>query len=198
MVTNQCVLNGNDEDLKKVLEEVELAANYNQLAHKPSIQLRLLAEEMIGIEKGILGFVRGEFYMENEGNEYKLYLEAQLNLEASEREAFVNVSSSKSNEAYKGFKGKLLKVIDSMTGANAAAGGGMSPLASGYMENEVITGFQSNSLDLWQLTRYEEESKDNREIWDEMEKSIVARLADEILIGFREGKLTMTVIKAFR
>lgn len=198
MVTNQCVLNGNDEDLKKVLKEVELAANYNQLAHKPSIQLRLLAEEMIGIEKGILGFVRGEFYMENEGNEYKLYLEAQLNLEASEREAFVNVSSSKSNEAYKGFKGKLLKVIDSMTGANAAAGGGMSPLASGYMENEVITGFQSNSLDLWQLTRYEEESKDNREIWDEMEKSIVARLADEILIGFREGKLTMTVIKAFR
>lgn len=198
MVTNQCVLNGNDEDLKKVLEEVELAANYNQLAHKPSIQLRLLAEEMIGIEKGILGFVRGEFYMENEGNVYKLYLEAQLNLEASEREAFVNVSSSKSNEAYKGFKGKLLKVIDSMTGANAAADGGMSPLASGYMENEVITGFQSNSLDLWQLTRYEEESKDNREIWDEMEKSIVARLADEILIGFREGKLTMTVIKAFR
>lgn len=198
MVTNQCVLNGNDEDLKKVLEEVELAANYNQLAHKPSIQLRLLAEEMIGIEKGILGFVRGEFYMENEGNEYKLYLEAQLNLEASEREAFVNVSSSKSNEAYKGFKGKLLKVIDSMTGANAAAGGEVSPLASGYMENEVITGFQSNSLDLWQLTRYEEESKDNREIWDEMEKSIVARLADEILIGFREGKLTMTVIKAFR
>lgn len=198
MVTNQCVLNGNDEDLKKVLEEVELAANYNQLAHKPSIQLRLLAEEMIGIEKGILGFVRGKFYMENEGNVYKLYLEAQLNLEASEREAFVNVSSSKSNEAYKGFKGKLLKVIDSMTGANAAADGGMSPLASGYMENEVITGFQSNSLDLWQLTRYEEESKDNREIWDEMEKSIVARLADEILIGFREGKLTMTVIKAFR
>lgn len=198
MVTNKCVLNGNDEDLKKVLKEVELAADYNQLAHKPSIQLRLLAEEMIGIEKGILGFVRGEFYMENEGNEYKLYLEAQLNLEASEREAFVKVSSSKSNEAYKGFKGKLLKVIDSMTGANAAAGGGMSPLASGYMENEVITGFQSNSLDLWQLTRYEEESKDNREIWDEMEKSIVARLADEILISFREGKLTMTVIKAFR
>lgn len=197
MVTNKCVLTGKDEDLKKVLKEVELAADYNQLAHKPSIQLRLLAEEMIGIEKGILGFVRGEFYMENERNEYKLYLEAQLNLEVSEREAFVNVSSSKSNEAYKGFKGKLLKVIDSMTGANAAADSGMSPLASGYLENEVITGFQSNSLDLWQLTRYEEESKDDREIWDEMEKSIVARLADEILIGFREGKLTMTVIKTF-
>lgn len=196
MITNRCVLNGSDEDLKKVLEEVEHAAAYNQLAHKPSIQLRLLAEEMIGIEKGILGFVRGEFYMENEGKEYKFHLEAQLNLEASERDAFVNVSSSKSNEAYKGFKGKLLKVIDSMTGANAAAGG-MSPLASGYMENEVITGFQSNGLDLWQLTRYEEECRDNQEIWDEMEKSIVARLADEILIGFREGKLTMTVIKAF-
>lgn len=197
MITNTCVLKGNDEDLKKVLEEVDFAAASNQLTHKETIRLRLLAEEMIGIEKGILGFVRGEFYMENDQKEYKLHLDAQLHLEFSEREAFVNVSSGKRNEAYKGFKGKLLQVIDSMTGANAAADGGIAPIASGYMENDIITGFQSNGLDLWQLTRYEEESRDNREIWDEMEKSIVARLADEILIGFRDGRLTMTVIKAF-
>lgn len=197
MITNTCVLKGNDEDLKKVLEEVDFAAASNQLTHKQAIRLRLLAEEMIGIEKGILGFVRGEFYMENDQKEYKLHLDAQLYLEFSEREAFVNVSSGKRNEAYKGFKGKLLQVIDSMTGANAAADGGIPPIASGYMENDIITGFQSNGLDLWQLTRYEEESRNNREIWDEMEKSIVARLADEILIGFRDGRLTMTVIKAF-
>lgn len=197
MITNTCILKGNDEDLKKVLEEVDFAATSNQLTHKQAIRLRLLAEEMIGIEKGILGFVRGEFYMENDQKEYKLHLDAQLYLEFSEREAFVNVSSDKRNEAYRGFKGKLLQVIDSMTGANAAADGGIPPIASGYMENDIITGFQSNGLDLWQLTRYEEESRNNQEIWDEMEKSIVARLADEILIGFRDGRLTMTVIKAF-
>lgn len=198
MVTNKCVLRGNDEDLKEVLKEVEIAAVYNRLDHKPSIQLRLLAEEMIGIEKGILGFVRGEFYMENEDKEYKLHLDAQLNLEPSEREAFVNVSSSKTNEVYKGFKGKILKAIDSMTGTGTMTSGMTTPLASSYIENDVITGFQSNGLDLWQLTRYEEQNKNNPEIWDEMEKSIVARLADEILIGFREGKLTMTVMKTFK
>lgn len=198
MVTNKCVLTGTDEDLEEVLKEVEIAAVYNRLERKPSIQLRLLAEEMIGVEKGILGFVRGEFYMENDKNEYKLHLDAQLNLEPSERDAFVNVSSSKRNEVYKGFKGKILKAIDSMTGAGASAAGVTSPMASTYMENDVITGFQSNGLDLWQLTRYEEENRDNQEIWDELEKSIVACLADEILIGFREGQLSMTVIKKFK
>ena len=192
MVTNKCELTGREEELEEVLQEVELASVYNKLPHKPAIQLRLLAEEMVGIERGILGFVRGEFYMENDKNEYKLHLNAQLNLNPSEREAFVNVSTSKSNEVYKGFKGKILKVIDTMTGAED--GGAVS---TGYMENQVITGFQSNGLDLWQLTRYEENNKDNREIWDELEKSVVACLADEILIGFREGRLKMTVIKKF-
>ncbi len=192
MVTNKCELTGREEELEEVLQEVELAAVYNKLPHKPAIQLRLLAEEMMGIERGILGFVRGEFYMENDKNEYKLHLNAQLNLNSSEREAFVNVSTSKSNEVYKGFKGKILKVIDTMTGSDD--GGNVS---TGYMENQVITGFQSNGLDLWQLTRYEENNKDNQEIWDELEKSVVACLADEILIGFREGKLKMTVVKKF-
>lgn len=198
MVTNKCVLTGSEEDLEAVLKEVELAAVYNRLARKPSIQLRLLAEEMIGVERGILGFVRGEFYMENDKNEYKLHLDAQLNLEPSERDAFVNVSSSKRNEVYKGFKGKILKAIDSMMGTGAASAGVTTPMASTYMENEVITGFQSNGLDLWQLTRYEEENRDNQEIWDELEKSIVACLADDILIGFREGQLRMTVIRKFK
>ena len=192
MVTNKCELTGREEELEEVLQEVELASVYNKLPHKPAIQLRLLAEEMVGIERGILGFVRGEFYMENDKNEYKLHLNAQLNLNPSEREAFVNVSTSKSNEVYKGFKGKILKVIDTMTGSDD--GGNVS---TGYMENQVITGFQSNGLDLWQLTRYEENNKDNQEIWDELEKSVVACLADEILIGFREGKLKMTVVKKF-
>ena len=192
MVTNKCELTGREEELEEVLQEVELAAVYNKLPHKPAIQLRLLAEEMMGIERGILGFVRGEFYMENDKNEYKLHLNAQLNLNSSEKEAFVNVSTSKSNEVYKGFKGKILKVIDTMTGSDD--GGNVS---TGYMENQVITGFQSNGLDLWQLTRYEENNKDNQEIWDELEKSVVACLADEILIGFREGKLKMTVVKKF-
>lgn len=193
MVTNKCILTGGEEDLMDVLKEVEIAAVYNRLPHKPAIHLRLLAEEMIGIERGILGFVRGEFYMENEMNEYKLHLDAQLHLEEAEKEAFVNVSSSKSNEVYKGFKGKILKAIDTMTGASVPE----MAVASNYLENQVITGFQSNGMDLWQLTRYEEENRDNREIWDELEKSIVASLADEILIGFREGQLKMTVIKKF-
>ena len=83
-------------------------------------------------------------------------------------------------------------------GTGAASAGVTTPMASTYIENEVITGFQSNGLDLWQLTRYEEENRDNQEIWDELEKSIVACLADDILIGFREGQLRMTVIRKFK
>ena len=69
MKSNVCVINGSEDNMKQVLAEVEKAASYNHLEKKKTLQLMLLAEELIGIQKGILGFVKGTFYMENTGDE---------------------------------------------------------------------------------------------------------------------------------
>ena len=63
MKSNECILRGRDEDIARALKEVEKTAVYNKLGRKEAIQLRLLAEELMGMQKGILGFTKGVFYV---------------------------------------------------------------------------------------------------------------------------------------
>lgn len=47
MKSNECMLSGMRSDIDKALKEVEKFAQYNELSHKETLQLRLLAEEML-------------------------------------------------------------------------------------------------------------------------------------------------------
>ena len=64
MKSNVCLLNGSSNDLLQIAQEIEKVADYNKLTRKQIIQLLLLAEELVGIQKGILGFTKGDFYVE--------------------------------------------------------------------------------------------------------------------------------------
>ena len=39
--------------------------------------------------------------------------------------------------------------------------------------------------------------KENKEAWDELEKSIIANLADDVLVGVRKDKVEILIIKKF-
>lgn len=64
MKSNVCLLNGSSNDLLQIAQEIEKVADYNKLTRKRIIQLLLLSEELVGIQKGILGFTKGDFYVE--------------------------------------------------------------------------------------------------------------------------------------
>ena len=64
MKSNVCLLNGSSNDLFQIAQEIEKVADYNKLTRKQIIQLLLLSEELVGIQKGILGFTKGDFYVE--------------------------------------------------------------------------------------------------------------------------------------
>lgn len=64
MKSNVCLLNGSSNDLLQIAQEIEKVADYNKLTRKLIIQLLLLSEELVGIQKGILGFTKGDFYVE--------------------------------------------------------------------------------------------------------------------------------------
>ena len=64
MKSNVCILNGSSNDLLQIAQEIEKVADYNKLTRKQIIQLLLLSEELVGIQKGILGFTKGDFYVE--------------------------------------------------------------------------------------------------------------------------------------
>lgn len=64
MKSNVCLLNRSSNDLLQIAQEIEKVADYNKLTRKQIIQLLLLSEELVGIQKGILGFTKGDFYVE--------------------------------------------------------------------------------------------------------------------------------------
>lgn len=206
MRSNECVLHRNQKDMEKVLNEVEKVAEYNQLTKKETIQLRLLAEEMIGMQEGILGFVEGAFYLENKDRVYNLCLHSDVAVEDWTREKFVELSTNKENVAYNGFMGKVRMTIDSMLNGMA----GDAYLSSyDYMGTPYVFSTPSFSYgqiqmrgenpyeQTWALSQYREEAKGNADEWDELEKSIVASIADEVIVGARTNYVDIIVVKKF-
>lgn len=204
MKSNECILHGDQADIENVLNEVEKAAEYNGLTPKETIQLRLLAEEMIGMQKGILGFVKGAFYLENKDRVYNLCLHSDIKVEEWTREKFVELSTNKRNVAYSGFMGKIRMTIDSMLNGGAddiylssydCIGG---PFILSYPSFSSASMLREDSYDqTWTLSGYREEAKKNEDKWDELEKSIVANIADEVIVGARTDYVDIIVVKKF-
>lgn len=204
MKTNECVLHKNQKDIANVLNEVEKAAEYNGLTRKETIQLRLLAEEMIGMQEGILGFVEGAFYLENKDRVYNLCLHSDVRVEDGTREKFVELSTKKQNAAYSGFKGKIRMAIDSMLNG-ASSDVYLSsydfvgdPLVFSYPSFFHGSMYGADSYEqTWTLSQYKERAKENKDQWDELEKSIVASIADEVIVGARTNYVDIIVVKKF-
>ena len=119
MKSNICILNGKPDELIQISKEIEKVADYNSLERKQLIQLLLLAEELIGIQKGILGFTKGDFYIENIGREYRLCLHADIYTDVITQERFVEMSTKNENIATKGIRGKIKYVVNYLMNANS-------------------------------------------------------------------------------
>ena len=196
MKTNICIINGKESDIPTIQKEVEKVAAYNELENKQKLQLLLLAEELVGMEKGILGFGEGEFYMENTGDEYRLHLHADIAVDLDVKDKFVDMSKNRKNECYKGFMGKIRFVADTfMFSANSSELSGYSTYS---LNGPAMTYFTPSDYEnIWSYSQYKEAISVNEPEWDELEHSIVANLADDVIVGARNNSVDMVVVKKF-
>ena len=194
MRSNTCLLNGNNPDMEAVYAEVAKVASYNGLTEKQEMHLRLLAEETIGMEKGILGFNEGEFFIDNTDNVYRICIHADINVDIMTKERFLDLAKNGKNEAYKGFMGKIRFVADALLNDS-----GSNPFV--YANSEEISTnpmcvFGNNEYEnLWSFGDFRESMESDGEIWDELEHSIVANLADDIIIGVRNNYVDIIVVE---
>ena len=195
MKSNVCKVKGNDEDLKMVLSEVEKAASYNGLEKKKTLQLMLLAEELIGIQKGILGFVKGDFYVESNDDEYKLCLHADIHTDVITQERFIEMSTNNKNEATKGILGKIKYVANCLASGNVPTTPEQSifymPLGSSNLGTDVTYD------NVWSLGNYRSTVEKGTSVWDELEHSIVANIADDLLVGATANYIDLIAVKMF-
>ena len=69
---NICKIEKGTRDLDAILRESERVAEYNDLSHKQSLQLRLLCEEIDGLLPNIIEEFDGELWIEAEDGVCKI------------------------------------------------------------------------------------------------------------------------------
>lgn len=192
------------EGIEEALRETEKSAAFRELNPKQTLRLRLLAEEMTGMLRTIVGDTKLRYWVESEGGAFSLHLSAEAQTNSAMREELLKTATSGKNAAAKGFMGRVRDVFTRMCEASDA-----SALLTEYGYSYVgMVGYDA-SVDMspnaafcgWSLSAYRDAVAENREKepekWDEMERSITAKLADEIKIFIRKNTVEMVIEKTF-
>ncbi len=199
MKSDICLLTKNDSDtLKKVLAETEKAAEYSSLDKKESGRLRLLAEELFEMIPSVLQFSSGEFWIESEGKKFEIHtsLKPTELLTIEKREEILKVSTSGKNAAAKGIMSKIrlaatFMMIEYENNSDLTLSG-----ASFFDDGLGINPYFS--LSSWSLEQYRKKIQDEKgEKWDELEKSIIANIADDVIVGIQGKQVDIIIKKAF-
>ncbi|MBQ5991772.1 MAG: hypothetical protein IJL62_04405 [Clostridia bacterium] len=192
------------EGITDALAETEKAAAFRGLDRKQTLRLRLLAEEMTGMLRTIVGEKPLKYWVESNGNAFSLHLSANAQADYEMREVLLKTSTSGKNAAAKGFMGRIRDIfmrLSETSDVNAlSAEYGYSYV--GVVGYDASTDMSPNAMLYgWSLSAYREAVEANRneepEKWDELEKSITAKLADEVRIFIRLNTVEMVIEKTF-
>ncbi len=198
MKTDVVTVSSRDSRMGAALSQVEKVAAYKGLTGKNVLHLRLLTEEMMGMMRSITGETEGKFWIEDEDNVYQLHLKVDTRMDSGKRDQLLAASSSGKNESAKGLMGRLRDLFD--RGADEDVAGSTSAmLLPGFYEHSTAP-----TLDWeWSMTRYHDAlstqiNQNNasvREAWDELEKSVVAHVADDVKVYIRGRQVEMVIVK---
>lgn len=182
------------------LAQAELVAKFKSLPEKSALHLRLLTEEMVGMMHALTGEREADFWIDDKDGVFALHLQAQTNMNAEMRKNLLAASKSGSNSAAKGIVGKMRDLFDRLI---EPVDGDMSGVLVGLNVNYANADFGSYSAalaGLWTLNNYKSALKEGhapQENWDELEKSVLARLADDVQIGISGQNVEMIIYKKF-
>lgn len=194
---------------EEALDVTSKFAAYAGLDKKQALRIRLLAEETLGMVAAIAGDFGAEFWLENTDDcVCRLHLEARTLMDSDKRKDLVNVATDKKNAAYRGFMGKVRELIENSRysiddmGKLSSQYGGDYVMYSNMGMIDMETASLGNALYTWSLERYKnsiEEKSDKsealEEAWDELEKSIVASIADDVRVSVYGDKVELIIEK---
>lgn len=202
MKTDVIHVSSSGKGMNEALAQAEAAANYKSLSKKDAIRMRLLAEELLGMFRSIVGETEADFWVEDENKSFELHLISDTQMTTDKRKKLISVSTKGENAAAKGVMGKLRDLFakamepDDDDSPSYFMGGWMAPsLGSSSMPVMGEVG-----AELWSLNQYKlslKNKQENKEEWDELEKSIVASIADEVKIYIRGENTEMVIFKKF-
>ena len=198
MKTDVIAVSSKGARMETALIQADKVAAYKEMSRKNALHLRLLTEEMMGLMRSITGDVTGKFWIEDQDSIYELHLQTEKWLTSEKREQLLAVSTTGKNESAKGLMGRLRNFFE--IGADEDVAAFTSPLVLPGMYEQTSTPTMDWE---WSMIQYEEalasykpeKEETVQQARVELEKSVVAHVADDIKVGIKGRTVEMTIIK---
>ena len=174
------------------LLQADQTAKQLGLSDRDALRMRLLVEEMMSMMRSIIGQLEGKFWIETDDNAYRLVLQTKTLMDAEQRAQLLSTSTSGKNEAHRGIMGKLRAFFEPIPVLDTPAF---------LVETVAIPGNENGEL-TWSLEAYRERLAKRREAseeaqaeWDELEKSVVSHIADNIQVSIQNNDVEIVFLK---
>ncbi|MBR1751158.1 MAG: hypothetical protein IJ740_09835 [Ruminococcus sp.] len=183
---------------------------YNRFEGKNAMHIRLLTEELVSMVHGIMDKFTGSLWFESENTDdgvlCRICLSAKRGVDPKEEEHFLSVSSSGKNENARGVLGKIREAfrVSAQHSANSVYMNEYVALNSWYGMGADRFDIENDMLaeQYWSLANYRNslsrDSDDTKEEWDELEKSIIARLADDVKVWLKIDTTEVVIEKLIK
>jgi hypothetical protein len=198
MKSNVCKIDKGTQDLEAIFKESEKVAIFNGLTHKQTLQLRLLCEELDGMLPKIIGDFNGQLWIEFAEGVCKVHASIELDdITLDKKNELVNVAKNKKNAAAVGIVGKIRSALENFLMSDESMGALDAASGAFYMSTNYSEGVDYAYL--WSLEQYKSSvnKEEQTEAWDELEKSVIASVADDVIVGVKGKQADITIVKKF-
>lgn len=204
MKTNVINLDNSLKEIDCAFQEVNKFCVYQDLSEKETLRFQLLAEEAMGILKNIAGEFKCKFWAESTEKRCELHFQVDTIIDIQKRHDFLDASTSGKNSAAKGIMGKVRNVMEAYMLFHDDVSKQTVMTDTSFMSYGMPSMDMAHLSASWSLHNYKTNIYENRlndaeteEAWDELEKSIVAKLADDVQVSIRGNKVELVVYKEF-
>ena len=161
---------------KEAVDATKKMAEFKGLNATDSLHLQLFTEEMLSMARIVTGEMKASFWVDCEDNKFDLNLTTETVMDKDKRATLISASSSRKNEAAGSFLGMLRDAFEQAMAAD-------SDKVFYELPDDVASDIVGHYVDDPE--------------YDQYEASVLKKLADDVKIAIRGGKVHMTVSKTF-
>lgn len=197
MVSDKVIVNSHGRGMEEALAAAEWLVV--DAPEKEKLRVRLLGEEMMCLVREIAGGMEGEFWGERTDNKVYLHLSTNTLMYAEKRKEFLGVSTTGQNIKRRGVLGKIIEAYEKALSPKDKRTAAEMVFSSAGMGGS--SAYTSSTNLMWSMSDYTDilygPDGDEQER-DDLEKSIIANIADEVSVGIAGDNVEVIVEKTIQ
>ena len=197
MRSDICKIENGTKDLSAILKESERVAEYNGLTVKQALQLRLLCEEVDGMLPNIIDDFSGSLWIEYDNGVCKVNVSIRIpELNAEKKRRLIDISVDKKNASAIGIIGKIRCALEDFLLNEDEY---VRSTFVGLLHPSTYFSEGGDYSCVWSLDQYRNnvDAENETLAWDELEKSVIASVADDVIVGINGRKADIIIVKKF-